>query len=52
MKKVSLTFIVDDKVVDELQNEVEWGNMVNAAQILDENCEYSHFDVEDHQSLF
>ena len=50
MKKVTLTFIVPDEVVGEVQNEVTWGNMDTAAHILDENCEYSHFDVEDYQN--
>lgn len=51
MKKVTLTFWVSDNVVDMVKNDVAWGNMVNVAQILDENCEYSSFDAEDYHEV-
>ena len=46
MKKVTLTFIVDDKVADDVQNELSWGEMGNAASILNANCEESDYTVE------
>lgn len=51
MKKATLTFWVEDHVIDEVQNEIAFGNMVNVAQILDENCEYSAFDAEDYHEV-
>lgn len=45
MKKVTLTFIVDDEVVDDIQNELEWGEMGNVATLLNEKCEESDYDI-------
>ena len=47
MKKVTMTFIVSDGVADNVQNEMTWGNMSNAAHILNENCEESDYNIED-----
>lgn len=47
MKKVTLIFFVDDEVVDEVQNELAWGEMGTVATILNEKCEESDYDIED-----
>ena len=47
MKKVTLTFILSDEVANEIQNDLAWGNMSNAAHILNENCEESDYNIED-----
>lgn len=49
MKKVTLTFIVSDKVADDIQNELSWGEMANAAAYLNFNCQESDYDIEDYQ---
>lgn len=48
MKKVTLTFVVDENIVNEIQNEMAWGEMANAAAILNENCEESDYDIEEY----
>jgi hypothetical protein len=47
MKKVTLTFVVSDEVVDDILNDLEWGEMGNAANTLNENCEQSDYDIEE-----
>lgn len=47
MKKVTLTFVVSDKVADDIQNDLEWGEMGNVANTLNENCEQSDYDIEE-----
>lgn len=47
MKKVSMWFVVSDEVADDVLNEMTWGNMSNAAHILNENCEESDYNIED-----
>ena len=51
MKKVTLTFVVSDGVADDVLNEMTWGNMGNAAHILNENCEESDYDIEDYKDI-
>lgn len=51
MKKVTMTFIVSDGVADDVLNEMTWGNMSNAAHILNENCEESDYDIEDYKDI-
>lgn len=51
MKKVTMTFIVDDEVVDDVQNELTWGEMGNVATILNEKCEASDYDIEDYSEV-
>lgn len=51
MKKVTITFIVSDGVADDVLNEMTWGNMGNAAHILDENCALSDYDIEDYKDI-
>ena len=51
MKKVTLTFIVDDSIADEVQNELGWGEMGNAADFLNKHCEESDYDVNNAQSV-
>jgi len=48
MKKVTMTFVVSDGVADDALNEMTWGNMSNAANILNENCEESDYDIQDY----
>ena len=48
MKKVTLIFVVDENIANEIQNEMAWGEMANAAAILNENCEESDYDIEDY----
>ena len=47
MKKVTMTFIVSDGVADDVLNEMTWGNMANAAGILNASCEESDYDIDD-----
>lgn len=47
MKKVTLTFIVDDEVLYEVSNELCWKDYGAVAQTLDEYCEDSWYDEED-----
>lgn len=47
MKKVTLWFVVEDEVADEIQNELCWGEMGNAASYLNEKCYESNYDIED-----
>ena len=46
MKKVTLTFVVSDEVASNVMNELTWGEMGNAATILNENCEESDYNIE------
>lgn len=47
MKKVTLTFIVSDKVAEDVSNELHWGNNGNAAEIMNANCQESDYNIED-----
>ena len=47
MKKVTMWFVVSDEVADDIMNDLAWGEMSNAASILNENCEESNYDIED-----
>ena len=46
MKKVTLTFVVEDEVVNDVFNLITWGEMGSAAAILNEKCEESDYDIE------
>lgn len=46
MKKVSMWFVVSDDVADSIMNELGWGEMGNAATILNKNCEESDYNIE------
>lgn len=46
-KKVTLTFIVSNDVADNAVNELGWGEMGNAADILNAACEESDYNIED-----
>ena len=48
MKKVTLTFIVEDKIADDVQNELGWGEMGNAAAYLNSECNESDYDIKDY----
>lgn len=47
MKKVTMWFVVSNDVADSIMNELVWGDMGNAATILNENCEESNYDIEE-----
>jgi hypothetical protein len=47
MKKVTMWFVVSDEVADDIKNELAWGEMGNAAAILNAACEESDYDIED-----
>lgn len=47
MKKVTLSFVVSDEIAEDVQNELGWGEMGNAATILNSNCEESDYDIID-----
>lgn len=47
MKKVTLTFVVENKVAESISNELTWGEMGNAASILNEKCVESDYNIED-----
>lgn len=47
MKKVTMTFVVDNKTAKEIENELAWGEMGNAATILNKNCVESDYNIED-----
>ena len=47
MKKVTLTFVVDDSIANDVMNELGWGEMGNAANYLNSHCEESDYDVEE-----
>lgn len=49
MKKITLTFVVDDSIADEVKNELGWGEMGNAADFLNKHCETNGYDVADHK---
>jgi hypothetical protein len=44
-------FVVSDGVADDVMNEMTWGNMGNAAHILNENYEESDYDIEDYKDI-
>lgn len=48
MKKVTLTFIVEDSIADDVQNELGWGEMGNAAEYLNRECYESDYDIKDY----
>ena len=45
MKKVTMYFIVSDEVAESVMNELAWGEMGNAASILNANCEESDYNI-------
>lgn len=47
MKKVTMTFVVNNKVAKDVENELAWGEMGNAATILNRECVESDYNVED-----
>ena len=47
MKKVTLTFIVSDEIVDEAMNELGWENYNNAASILQSESTEYRYDISD-----
>lgn len=49
MKKITLTFVVNDSIADEVKNELGWGEMGNAADFLNKHCEESDYDVADYK---
>ncbi len=49
MKKVTFTFIVSDDVIEEMSNELSWGNYADAARIAEENCEGVDFNIEEYE---
>ena len=51
MKKVTMTFVVSDSIADDVQNEMTWGEMGNAARILNANCEESDWNIEDYKDI-
>jgi len=46
MKIVTLTFVVSDKVADDIQNDLAWGDIGNAVETLNANCDESDYDIE------
>ena len=48
MKKVTLTFIVTDKVAEDAIREASHGEMGNAASILNGDCAESDYDIEEY----
>lgn len=47
MKKVTMTFVVEDEVVDDIHDAFIYGDLGNAAKTLNENCLESDYNVED-----
>lgn len=47
MKKVELSFIVKDEDVDEITNELMWGDMGAVADYLNSHCEESDYEIID-----
>ena len=47
MKKVTLTFIVSDEVVNEALNELGWESYDNAASILQSESTEYRYDISD-----
>ena len=47
MKKVTLSFVVSDDVANDVQNDLGWGEMGNAAAYLNAHCEESDYEVEE-----
>jgi hypothetical protein len=47
MKKVTLTFVVSDDVVYDIDNDLMWGDLGHAAETLNEKCEESDYNIED-----
>jgi len=47
MKKVTLTFVVDEATILEVENELEWRNLANAVAILEDSCVSSDYDIKD-----
>lgn len=48
MKKVTLTFIVEDSIADDVQNYLGLGAMGSAAAYLNHECNESDYDVKDY----
>lgn len=46
-KKVTMSFIVNNTIADEALKQMRQGEMANAANILNENCEESDYYIED-----
>ena len=47
MKKVTMTFIVDNQTADKALNLMAYGEMGDAAYLLNQNCQESDYDIED-----
>lgn len=47
MKKVTLTFVAENEVVDKIQNEINWGEFGNVATFLEDKSDDSSCEVED-----
>lgn len=45
MKKISMWFVVSDEVANDVMNEMTWGEMGNAASIMNEVCEESDYEI-------
>lgn len=50
MKKVTFTFIVSDKLVNVIQNELLWDNYSNAVEILKAKCKDSSYNIDDYSN--
>jgi LmbE family N-acetylglucosaminyl deacetylase len=46
-KAVTMTFVVNNTIADEALEQMRQGEMANAADILNENCEESDYFIED-----
>ena len=49
MKKFTFSFIVKDEVIDEIQNDLLWGEWGNVFNTLEEECEDSSHSVEEYE---
>ena len=47
MKKVTMTFVVSEETANDALQEMGWGEMGNAANILNAACDESDYDIED-----
>lgn len=49
MKKVTFTFVVSDEVVEEMSNELSFGNYGSAATICEESAEDINYSIEEYE---
>lgn len=49
MKKFTFSFIVKDETIDNIQNDLLWGNWQNAFNTLEEECEESDYHQEEYE---